>query len=44
MEMVSVDSANISEIGYDPDTNKLHVVFNNGALYHYSEVPQETYN
>ncbi len=44
MEMVNVDSANLSEIGYDPDTKKLHVVFNNGALYHYEDVPQETYD
>ena len=45
MKMISVDSTLISEVGYDPDLEKLIVVFKkSGGKYIYSGVPQETYD
>lgn len=34
-------SSTISEIGYDPRTRVLEVLFKNGRLYQYFEVPQQ---
>ena len=33
-----VKSGNIAEIGFDPATNTLAVLFKNGGLYHYAGV------
>ncbi len=43
-EMVFVDSSNIDQIGYDGDSMELHVVFRNGSLYVYTDVPAEVYD
>lgn len=41
MVMNDVFSSNISKIGYDSGT--LHVIFNNGSYYTYSNVPEGLY-
>ncbi|MDJ1182267.1 KTSC domain-containing protein [Roseofilum casamattae] len=33
----------ISAVGYHAETQELEVVFNNGGVYRYCEVPQEEY-
>ena len=38
-EMIFVDSSNIEAIGYDGDTQELHVQFLSGACYIYNDVP-----
>lgn len=43
MEMQEVSSSNIRELGYDEDTQTMGVVFHNGNLYHFLDVPQEVY-
>jgi len=39
-----VTSSNIVSIGYDVDTRTLEVEFNSGAVYQYSNVPEDVYN
>lgn len=41
MERVSIKSSLISEIGYDPETSTLEVLFSNGGVYRYFDVPPE---
>ena len=41
MKRVEVSSSSLRELGYDPDEQALEVVFQNGALYRYEEVPAE---
>lgn len=36
----TVPSSNVAEIGYDADSRTLEVMFRNGAVYQYFEVPQ----
>jgi hypothetical protein len=43
MEMVSVSSSNIREIGYDEENEVLGVVFHSGTLYHYQGVSLGTF-
>jgi hypothetical protein len=43
-EKIYVDSSNIEAIGYDPDTQDLHVWFLSAGYYVYSGVPQETFD
>lgn len=40
MNMISVNSSNISSIGYDENSETLRVSFNNGGLYDYHSVPK----
>lgn len=40
MEMISVDSSNISAVGYDDESSTLQVEFNNGMSYQYFDVPE----
>lgn len=40
MEMINVDSSNVSAIGYDADNAILKIQFKNGNLYEYYDVPQ----
>lgn len=42
-EMIYVDSSNLEQVGYDSDAMELHVIFKEGALYVYSDVPQQIY-
>lgn len=44
MQMIPVESSNISAIGYDPATQELQVEFKNGTTYSYSGVPQSQYD
>lgn len=39
MDMIPVASSNIDSIGYDEDTEKLRVRFNDGGTYEYQDVP-----
>jgi hypothetical protein len=39
-----VTSSNIAEVGYDPSSRTLEVLFNTGAVYQYFDVPQQIYN
>jgi len=43
MEMKGVKSSNLNAVGYDEDNKVLAVLFNDGNLYEYSDVPKETY-
>lgn len=43
MNMISVDSTNISSIGYEDSTNTLYIRFNRGALYAYYDVPKHIF-
>jgi KTSC domain len=36
-----VESSNIATIGYDEEQQILEIVFNDGRVYHYLEVPPE---
>jgi hypothetical protein len=42
-EMTYVDSSNLEQVGYDSDAMELHVIFKDGSLYVYSDVPQQIY-
>lgn len=44
MEMIPVDSSNISAIGYDSETATLKIAFNNGRAYEYYSVPESEFN
>jgi KTSC domain len=44
MEMVPVTSTQIAAVGYDADTKKMRIEFNNGSLYEYSNVTQEIFD
>lgn len=44
MQRVSVTSSNVSEIGYDEDRRILEVLFLNGSLYQYFDVPPQVHN
>ena len=39
MERVSVASGNLAEIGYDPATETLEVMFHQGGVYQYYNLP-----
>jgi hypothetical protein len=39
MNRTSINSSNIAEVGYDPATGTLEVLFHNGRLYQYFDVP-----
>ena len=39
MQLVSVDSSNLSAVGYEPASGTLELEFQNGHLYRYSRVP-----
>ena len=43
MKMIPVESSMISSVGYDKATNVLRVVFNSGAVWVYSKVPEKVY-
>ncbi len=38
-----LDSSNVAEIGYNPETQTLEVQFIKGSLYQYFDVPQVVY-
>lgn len=41
INMEPVESSNIKAIGYDPDSQTLHVEFKSGGKYEYSDVSAE---
>ena len=43
MERVSVESSNLSAIGYDDESQVLEVEFRRGAVYRYFEVERVAY-
>jgi hypothetical protein len=44
MQYQSVQSTNITAIGYDADAKKLGVKFSSGKKWHYSDVPQSRFD
>jgi len=44
VERIPVSSSNVQSIGYDPASKTLEVEFNDGAIYQYHGVPQDTYD
>lgn len=43
MQRLPVNSSEISILGYDAKAKLLEVTFRRGGVYHYFDVPQETY-
>lgn len=43
MNRIHVDSSNISEIGFDKNSLTLEVLFVNGRLYQYFDVPENVH-
>lgn len=43
MDMRPVESSNVESVGYNPETETLHVRYKNGSLYEYAGVPQDTH-
>jgi len=43
MNLVSVTSSDLSQVGYDPNTKQLEVVFHSGGAYLYSGVSPAEY-
>lgn len=43
MQRVQVDSSSISEVGYDQQFSTLEVLFSDGKLYQYFDVPQHVH-
>ena len=43
MERVAVESSNIKEAGYDPGSNTLELMFSDGRVYQYFDVPPHIY-
>ena len=44
MNRVAVQSSSVAEVGYDPSAQILEVLFLNGHLYQYFDVPAPIYN
>lgn len=44
MKRKRVTSESIAEIGYDPSTSTLEVLFTSGRIYHYLKVPEDVYD
>jgi hypothetical protein len=43
LKRVPVESEAVRSVGYDPQTRVLQVEFENGAIYHYLDVPESEY-
>ena len=43
MDFIYVDSSNVEQIGYNAEWSEVHVIFKNGLLYVYSEVPPDVW-
>lgn len=43
MKLETVDSAAIHAFGYNADTRLLEIIFNEGGIYYYSDVPSVVY-
>ena len=42
-KFTNVNSSAISKVGYDKENERLTVVFNHGAEYEYSHIPEQEY-
>ena len=43
MNLIPVISSDLSEVGYNPSTQQLEIVFNSGGVYLYSDVTSDEY-
>ena len=43
MQLTTVESSMLHAVGYNSKTRTLEVVFNNGGIYQYHDVPPEEY-
>ncbi|NAT79109.1 KTSC domain-containing protein [Dickeya fangzhongdai] len=43
MERITVNSSNLSSVGYDEESQTLEVEFNHGGIYQYYNVPENIY-
>lgn len=43
IEMHPVSSSNVAAVGYDEESKTLAVEFHNGGVYHYYDVPPNTF-
>ncbi len=44
MERIAVTSSNIAEVGYDKESQTMEILFSNGRIYQYFDVPDQTYH
>lgn len=44
MNRIPLDSTNLKEVGYDPETKTLEIQFRNDRIYQYYDVPQVIFN
>ena len=44
MPRLPVESSSLASVGYEPGTQRLEVEFRHGAVYAYSEVPQQVFD
>jgi hypothetical protein len=44
MKRTPITSSNVAEVGYDSPTKTLEIVFKNGSVYQYHDVPADTYS
>lgn len=44
MSREEVESSNVKEIGYDPETKVLEILFKSGGIYQYFDVPSMVYD
>ncbi len=44
MDMILVWSSAISEVGYDPQSMRMTILFTSGGMYTYCRVPQHVYD
>jgi hypothetical protein len=44
MQMQQVSSSQVQQMGHDPSTGIMHVMFKNGSVYEYSNVSAEEFN
>ena len=43
MERTRLQSSNLREVGYEPNSHVLEILFADGGLYHYFDVPESMY-
>lgn len=43
MQREKVNSSSLDSVGYDIDSRVLEIAFRNGTVYHYQNVPQQTW-
>ena len=44
MNRIQVSSSNVMEVGYDPQTTTLEILFKGGNVYQYFDVPEHHYH